>query len=481
MPHHVYNKSSRTYKHSFMESLGNTIQSGLKETTRVRFGVWGRILHDFISRYGPKLIKPIFLVNHVIENGLAKLEDKPKLRRRAFDIFKRFTKHGILERIGRGLYRVVVDPVDVDAIYMDVSTPLLKLPKEKPNPTSKPKLCKGNPDPKLSKGNQGGSPGDSTRGCLKETTTTSNNIPLGSEEWFILYHFHPHNPGEFRPVHVVDYAIKHGFARKEDRPKLLKRVSDTCKRLVKRCILARTRYGFYKVIVRVEDLKAKLVHKEESLIRIHKPKSTTKPKPSVEAKEAHETSPPVSLVGRSGVFLDNVRGVRVDGSYVHGDRGRVICFGDLDRFRSVSYAELSIPSFSRLLEGLGVIVLYFGGKVVECLSNPVLHGRVIESGWFEWRAPSGFYEGRSTFDVERVFRERVGPSGFAEFLFVLDRARVPLAKLAQILWASHRRLYYFVKKRSFTKTPSDRVVMDCIDRCIEGYLSKLSGLPPPPG
>jgi len=356
MGRRVYIRSSKANKHSYIGNNTHTTEGELKETTsiRVRFGNWGRVLRDFISKYGSKLIKPIFLVNHVLENGLARGEDKPRLRRRAYDVFKRFVKHGILTRVGRGWYRVVVDPVDMDVIYMNVSTPLLKLSKGNSNPDSKPRSSKGN----------------------------SNLAP---------------NPSS---------------------------------------------------------------------------------KPNVELKEIDGTSPPGFSGCVSSVFLDNVRGVRVDG-FVHGDRGRVVCFGDLSRFSHVSYAEVSIPSYTRFFDGLGVVVVYFGGKFVECLSNPACHGVRVESDWFEWRAPSGFYGSHSILDARRVFRERVIPYALAIVLRVARSSGVSLARLAQVVWAFHRELYYFIKRRSFTKTPSDRVVMDCIDKCIEGYLASFSGLPPP--
>ena len=301
-----------------------------------------------------------------------------------------------------------------------------------------------------------------TQGGSKETTS----ILLGDGEWFILYHYLTYNPGVFRPVWVVDYAIERGFARKGDRPRLLKRIPDICKRLVGRGILARIRHGFYRAIVRVEDLKAKLVSKVNSgsLIKIPKPKPNPDPKPSpnskpskgnpdppnMGSKETDGTSPPMFSGCVSSVFLDNVRGFRFDG-FVHGDRGRVLCFGDLYRFNSVSYAEVSIPSYTRFFDGLGVVILYFGGKVVECLSNPACHGRV-ESDWFEWRPPSGFYGSHSVLDARRVLRERVIPYALAIVLRVAVCSGVSLARLAQVVWAFHRELYYFIKRRSFTKT-----------------------------
>jgi hypothetical protein len=138
-----------------------------------------------------------------------------------------------------------------------------------------------------------------------------------------------------------------------------------------------------------------------------------------------------------GLFFDNVRGYTFAGSYVGGDRGRVLGRGDLGRFAGISYAEVSVATGTGLFEGLGVFVVYYGCKWFGL--------EFVCSDWVEWRPPSGFYRQRSVVGAVDVFRSRVLP-----FVFGLvgrsgvvvgagvDRFRATLYGLARQLYLALR-------------------------------------------
>jgi hypothetical protein len=137
--------------------------------------------------------------------------------------------------------------------------------------------------------------------------------------------------------------------------------------------------------------------------------------------------------GGVGLFFDNVRGYTFAGSYVHGDRGRVLGRGDFGRFARVSYAEVSVATGTGLFEGLGVLVVYYACK-----------WRGLEyvcSDWVEWRPPSGFYRRRSVVEAVNVFRGRVLPFGFG----LLGRSGVVvgvgLERFRSSLYGLARQLY----------------------------------------
>ena len=307
-----------------------------------------------------------------------------------------------------------------------------------------------------------------SREVVKEVTS----IYIGPIGYSIIEYCVETGVYTFTSAHIVEYLIAKGYARREDKEKLHKRVHDAIKRLMSRGFIARISYGWYKLLYKLlldpgrVNLRVALL---PSLVKNGEAKGGVKEVDGT--REPHGFG--VGFGGCGFVFLDNVRGVRVGGGYVHGDRGRVICFGDLGRFSSVSYAEVSSPSFSRFLEGRGVVVLYFGGKVVECVSNSGCHGGFVVSDWFEWRPPGGYYGGRTPFDARRELRERVVPYVLAVLLRVARGVGVSVVRLARVIWAMHRELYYFVKKRGF-RGFSDGVIMGCVDRCTEGYLSRPS-------
>ena len=108
--------------------------------------------------------------------------------------------------------------------------------------------------------------------------------------------------------------------------------------------------------------------------------------------------------GVVGLFFDNVRGYTWGGLYVSGDRGRVLGRGDLGRFARIGYAEVSVATGTRLFDGLGVLVVYYGCK-----------WRGLEyvcSDWVEWRPPGGFYRRHSIVGAVSLYRSRVLPYAF---------------------------------------------------------------------
>jgi len=138
-----------------------------------------------------------------------------------------------------------------------------------------------------------------------------------------------------------------------------------------------------------------------------------------------------------GLCFDNVRGYTWSGSYVAGDRGRVLGRGDLVRFSGISYAEVSVATGTRLLEGLGSLTVYYKCK---------WHGvELVCSDWVEWRPPSGFYKQHSMVEAVNMFRSRVLPYAFgltARAATIIgapvDRLRVALHGLARQVYLALR-------------------------------------------
>ena len=178
----------------------------------------------------------------------------------------------------------------------------------------------------------------------------------------------------------------------------VRRLYQTVVYFVKRHIMAKVRRGWYRILVDPWELLKRII--------VQGP-NARKARESV--KENHGTrSGAVRVGGRYvggvGVYFDNVRGYTLSGSYVNGDRGRVLGRGDLGRFARVGYAEVGVATGTGLFEGLGVFVVYYACKWYGL-------GYVC-SDWVEWRPPSGFYRGRSVVEAVNVFRSRVLPYVF---------------------------------------------------------------------
>jgi hypothetical protein len=143
--------------------------------------------------------------------------------------------------------------------------------------------------------------------------------------------------------------------------------------------------------------------------------------------------------GVVGVFFDNVRGYTWAGSYVHGDRGRVLGRGDLGRFSEFSYAEVSVATGTRLMGGLGVLVVYYKCKGYG--------SRVVCSDWVEWRPPSGFYSKHGVVDAVNVLRAKVLPYAFGLVARSGVVVRAPVDRLRVALHGLARNVYLAIRPK----------------------------------
>jgi len=255
-----------------------------------------------------------------------------------------------------------------------------------------------------------------SREVVKEVTS----IYIGPIGYSIIEYCVETGVYTFTPAHIVEYLIAKGYARREDKEKLHKRVHDAIKRLMSRGLVARISYGWYKLLLdpgRV-NLRVALL---PSLARVRDA-----------VKEAHGTREPHGR-GVGGVFLDNVRGWR-GGVFVGGDRGRVLGFGDLVFFNRVSYSEFAVATGTDLLEGLGLIAIYYA-----CKSGP--GGRVVCSDWVEWRPPRGFVKRFGVFNVWRFFVNVILPRVFGLISRACVIAGVPFKYARRFIWRYARGLY----------------------------------------
>jgi len=224
------------------------------------------------------------------------------------------------------------------------------------------------------------------RGAVKETTS----IYMGPIEYSVIEYCVETGVYTFTPAHIVEYLIAKGYAKKEDKDKLHKRVHDAIRRLMRRGLVVKISHGFYRLLLNPEKMVNMKTASLPSLVKIKEG-----------VKETHGTREPH---GRGGVFLDNVRGWR-GGVFVGGDRGRVLGFGDLVFFDSVSYSEFAVATGTDLLEGLGLIAVYYA-----CKSGP--GGVTVCSDWVEWRPPRGFVKRFGVFNARRFFVNVVLPRVF---------------------------------------------------------------------
>jgi hypothetical protein len=201
--------------------------------------------------------------------------------------------------------------------------------------------------------------------------------------------------------------------------------------LVRRHLVARIRRGWYKVLVDPWELLQRIVVQGPNSQRV---------KESV--KENHGTrSGAVRAGGVStvGLFFDNVRGYTFAGSYISGDRGRVLGREDLVRFARISYAEVSVATGTRLFEGLGSVTIYFKCKY---------HGReYVCSDWVEWRPPRGFYSRYSVVEAVNLYRSRVLPYGFGLLGRAAGIVGAPLDRLRAALHGLARQVYLALRPK----------------------------------
>jgi hypothetical protein len=198
----------------------------------------------------------------------------------------------------------------------------------------------------------------------------------------------------------------------------VRRVHQAITYLVKRNVLAREARGWYRVLVDVWELLKNTIVQGPNAQRVKEGG----------VKESHGTRSVwrdgTKSSGGVGLFFDNVRGYTLSGSYVAGDRGRVLGRGDLGRFVRVSYSEVAVATGTSLFDGLGSLTIYFDCKA----SGP----RTICSDWVEWRPPSGFYRRHSVVEAVDTYRSRVLPYGFG----LVARAGVVVKGRAERFWAA---------------------------------------------
>jgi hypothetical protein len=214
--------------------------------------------------------------------------------------------------------------------------------------------------------------------------------------------------------------------------------------LVKRSIVARLRRGWYKLLVDPwELLKAAILQGPNS----------SRAWGGVKENKGTRRFGGCAAAARGccgccasfndvavGLYFDNVRGVTWAGSYVLGDRGCVLGREDLGRFASISYAEVGVATGTRLMEGLGVLVVYYAcrrfGSVFVC------------SDRIEWRPPRGFYRRYGVVDAVGVMRSRVLPYAFG----LIGRAAIvvgaPFDRFRSSLYGLARQLYTTIASTS---------------------------------
>jgi hypothetical protein len=199
--------------------------------------------------------------------------------------------------------------------------------------------------------------------------------------------------------------------------------------LVRRGIVARVARGLYRLLVDPWELLARCIVQGPNGKGV---------KDNYDTRSAGRAVA-VRYGDGVGLFFDNVRGVTWAGSYVAGDRGRVLGREDLGRFVEISYAEVSVATGTRLMEGLGSVTIYF-----KCKGFGL---EVVCSDWVEWRPPSGFYEQHGVVDAVNVYRGRVLPYAFG----LAGRAgvvvRAPAERFKAALYGLARSVYLALRPK----------------------------------
>ena len=224
---------------------------------------------------------------------------------------------------------------------------------------------------------------------------------LGELQTLILRALFEAGLKHFTPSEARLYLKNMGFT--VDR----RRVHDALKRLSMRGLIVRLRRGYYKLSNNAPKTLGKAsILKRPAYLRLE-----NKDPQGVlgRSRTAQDTREPRGSVS-TGLFLDNVRGVS-GGGYVKGDRRRVLSFGDLVFFDTVSYSELQVRTGTSFLRGLGVIVLYH-----SCVD---VYGRLECSDVVEWRPPRGFIRLYGLLEAKRFLLNNVIWRGLAVYLKAL--------------------------------------------------------------
>jgi DNA-binding MarR family transcriptional regulator len=199
-----------------------------------------------------------------------------------------------------------------------------------------------------------------------------------------------------------------------------RRVYDSLKRLVERCLVEKDKRKMYKLTEQGLKILAKV--RVVNLSKNHEKKNSER-----NSQGASEDTTPDGRCGRVGYvgrFFDNVRGW-VGGSYVQSGRDALI--SSLVGFDKVSYFE--VAHVVRGFNVEGVIVVYtneddlgrFGGCVVRV----------------EWRPPEGVVSGNSPASVLRLSRFEF-VKGFKALAVILKELLLPDDLADLYVWLGRR-------------------------------------------
>jgi len=220
----------------------------------------------------------------------------------------------------------------------------------------------------------------------------------------------------------------------------VRRVYQAVAYLVKRTVFTREARGWYRVLVDPWELLKRIVVQGPNAQRV---KEGVKENDDTRSAVRAST---ISSDGVVGLFFDNVRGYDSSGR-VLGDRGRVLSRADLVRFSRVSYAEVSVAAGTRLMEGLGVLVIYF-----KCKG----HGpHIICSDWVEWRPPSGFYSKHGVVEAVNTFRAKVLPYSFGLVGRAAGVIGAPIERLRAALYGLARSVYLALRPGDSSSSSSN--------------------------
>jgi hypothetical protein len=212
----------------------------------------------------------------------------------------------------------------------------------------------------------------------------------------------------------------------------VRRVYQAILYLMKRSILAREAWGWYRVLVDPWELLQRIVLQGPNAQSV---------KESVKENNGTRSEGRASSKYGDGVglYFDNVRGLGISGELVPGDRGRVLGREDLVRFSEISYAEVSVATGTELFRDLGVLVIYYKCKGFGLFT--------ICSDWVEWRPPRGFYRQHSIVDAVNIVRSKVLPYGFGLLGRATDVVGAPVDKLRSSLYGLARSVYLSIRPK----------------------------------
>jgi hypothetical protein len=252
-----------------------------------------------------------------------------------------------------------------------------------------------------------------------ESVKDNSPTRLGAQEYQILKLLAESGLRQFTPSEIWKTL-------KVDR----RRIHQAITYLARRGIVARVARGLYRLLLDPWELLGRAV--------IQGPNARSV-KDNYDTRSAGRATTTISSVG-VGLYFDNVRGYTLAGSYIAGDRGRVLGREDLGRFVKISYSELGVATGTSLFDGLGSVTIYFDCKA----EGP----HTICSDWIEWRPPKGFYRQYSVVEAVNILRFKVLPYGFGLVGRAASIVRAPADRFRAALYGLARQLYLALRPRS---------------------------------